>query len=262
MKKGEDKEARVNAPARQKPLTMLWPILEVAAVALGFILITRIVLTKVMGFEGIGELFEEREDVVLVGFLFGVTIQLMIVGLLLAFKQRDVEAAVESLKAKAPVAGWQIALTVAAVDIIFVAGGWLEEPGRMVEFSKFAVVGSLLPAFDGFSQEVIFRGFILLRLRRARMTGWMPIVVSGLAFSLIHLGYGSGGGGSIGAVLGPVFGTFGLGMAWAWAFQMSNYKLRPVLVSHVLVIILLQPWLALTYMGDLAPATDAILRLP
>lgn len=248
--KGEDEITQ------EKPLLVLRrphidrrALLEVAVLAGGFILLVQLGLIFVAGSEALRDLFQGREDGVLGGFLIGALIQLMLVGGLYASEERDVKAAVSSLKKRAPAAGWLIALTVAAIEIIFIAGGWLEEPARVFEISKFAVMGSLIPAFDGFSQEVIFRGFILLRLRRAGMEGWLPMVISGLGFALVHIGYGISFGTGLGPMIAALLGTFGLGMVWAWAFQKSNYCLAPVVVSHVLVILILQPWLALSYAG-------------
>lgn len=256
---GEEKVAggpvQEPAPERKyfripRPEFDLPAVLEVLGIAAGFILITNLGLFFIAGSLPLRDLFQGTEGGIIGGFLIGALVQLTLVGLLYAFGQKEIKAAISSLKKRAPAAGWQIALAVAAVEIVFIAGGWLEEPARLLEFSKFALIGSLIPAVDGFSQEVVFRGFILLRLRRAGMEGWLPIVISGLGFSLIHIGYASPPfEPGIGAVLAPLLGTFGLGMAWAWTFRMSNYKLAPVLVSHLLVILVLQPWLALSYGG-------------
>jgi hypothetical protein len=232
-----------------RPNVDLKALLEVLAIVALYILATRLVMSAALAGEALQDLFEGPEATILAGFFLGAVVQLIIVVGLHAAGQVDVRAAVASLREKAPAAGWHIALTVAAVDIIFIIGGWIDEPGRVVEFSKFALMGSLVPALDGATQEVIFRGFILLRLKRAGMVGRLPIVLSGLAFALIHIGYGNSFDAGAGAALAPILGTFGLGMAWAWAFQKSNYKLAPVLLSHVLVIIVLQPWLALSYAG-------------
>ena len=225
-------------------------VLEVLAVAAGFILLGNLGLFFIAGSAPLRDLFQGTEGGITGGFLIAALVQLTLLGALYALGQKDVKAAISSLKAKVPAAGWQIALTVAALNIVFIVGGWLEEPARVVEFSKLALMGSLIPAVGGATQIVIFQGFILLRLKRAGMEGWLPFVISGLAFSLIHIGYASPPfEPGIGAVLAPLLGTFGLGLAWAWTFQKSNYRLAPVLISQGLVILVLQPWLALSYTG-------------
>ncbi len=254
---GEDKTA--GGPAQEPgpeqkyfriplPEFDLSAVLAVMGIAAGFILLSHLALFFIAGSAPLRDLFQGIEGGVIGGFLIGALVQLTLVGLLYAFGQKDVKAALSSLKEKAPAAGWRIALTVAAFEIVFIIGGWLEEPARVTELSKLAAIGSLIPAVGGAIQIVIFQGFILLRLRRAGMEGWLPIMISGLAFSLLHIGYASPPfEPGIGAVLAPLIGTFGLGLAWAWAFQRSNYKLAPVLVSQVLAILVLQPWLALSY---------------
>lgn len=254
---GEDKAAEAPAPDLSaeyflipRPKVDLRAVLEVLVVAGGFILITQLVLGTALTREALQDIFEGSEATILAGFFLGAVVQLIFVVILHGAGQEDVKAALSSLKEKARPAGWQIALTVAALNIVFIVGGWLEEPARVTELSKLAAIGSLIPAVGGATQIVIFQGFILLRLKRAGMEGWLPVIISGLAFSLIHIGYASPPfEPGIGAVLAPLLGTFGLGMAWAWTFQKSDYRLAPVLVSQVLVILVLQPWLALSYAG-------------
>ena len=254
---GEDKAPAALAPDLSadyflipRPKLDLPAVLEVLAVAAGFILISQLGLILIAGSAPLRDLFQGTEGGLIGGFLIGALVQLTLLGALYAFGQKDVKAAISSLREKAPAGGWQMALGVAAVFIIFIIGGWLEEPARVVEFSKFALLGSLVPAVGGATQVVIFQGFILLRLKRAGMEGWLPMVFSGLAFSLLHVGYASPPfEAGIAAILAPLLGSLGLGLAWAWAFRMSNYKLAPVLASQVLAILVLQPWMALSYGG-------------
>jgi hypothetical protein len=45
--------------------------------------------------------------------------------------------------------------------------------------------------------------------------------------------------------LAPLVGTFMLGCFYAWAVRSGGGSLKPVIYCHVLIIVILQPWLAL-----------------
>ena len=110
---------------------------------------------------------------------------------------------------------------------------------------------SLVPALDGITQEIVFRGYVILRLASNGISRFGQIFLSGILFAAIHFSYvteldPSTVGSTILSLM-PLIGTFGLGAAWAFAFQQSGYKLLPVVTSHVLVIILVQPWLAISF---------------
>lgn len=176
------------------------------------------------------------------GFFNGAVAQLILVGLLLISPVgAPARRALASLFLSAPLRGWTIAFSVAIVDIAILYAGWIGDFSHLVDGTAFGLTMSVIPAIDGFSQELIFRGYLILRL----MDGGLPrpalAAVSGFMFSLIHINYG----GSYN--LAPILGTFGLGVAWAFAFLESDRKLAPVVASHMLVIAAVQPWLALHY---------------
>ena len=104
------------------------------------------------------------------------------------------------------------------------------------------LVLSLVPAADGWSQEVVFRGYVPFRLARAGVPALVQILLSGSLFAAIHLGYA---GDSAWEFLSPLVGTFMLGCFYAWAVRSGGGSLKPVIVCHMLIIVVLQPWLAL-----------------
>ncbi|NIU44107.1 MAG: CPBP family intramembrane metalloprotease [Nitrospinaceae bacterium] len=184
------------------------------------------------------------------GFTRSVAAQLFfIVVLAVVIRNRTVLEALRSLRQKAPAAGWFIALAAAFIHATVLAAGWIENPSRIFDVSLLNLSLSLIPAADGFSQEVFFRGYVVLRLARDGFSRTTQVVVSGLLFGLLHWNWGL----HLSApswldVLSPVLGTFILGVVFAFAFQASKYRLLPVVVAHVLLIIIIQPWLGLTYL--------------
>ena len=141
-----------------------------------------------------------------------------------------------------------IATAIVVVEVGVIAAFFIPDPSLLFRISIFSVTMALVPALDGFTQEVVFRGYLLRRLDGAGFGKVFQILLSGLAFGALHFNYG-GGGGSVFAMFIPALGTFGLGAALAVACQKSDYRILPVVVAHVLLIIILQPWLALASAG-------------
>lgn len=72
--------------------------------------------------------------------------------------------------------------------------------------------------------------------------------MSGLPFGALHFNYGAAGSGLMEQMI-PALGTFGHGAALPFACQELDYKILPVVTAHVVIILVLQPWLALASMA-------------
>jgi membrane protease YdiL (CAAX protease family) len=129
-----------------------------------------------------------------------------------------------------------------AVEAVVMYGFVLDVGWRAVEPSAVNVTGSLAPLLDGVTQEVFFRGYLMLRLARGGHGPAVQLLFSSVAFSAIHLGYVGEGWSQ---ALPPLLGTMGLGAALGWAFIRGGYSLRPPIVAHMAILVLVQPWLAL-----------------
>lgn len=177
------------------------------------------------------------------GFLIGAMVQggLVLLGAsLLGLK--DLRTAVAASLAASTQKAWTIAAIATAIHIGTALLLFLPEPQRIAEISELNLILSAVPAADGWSQEVVFRGYVLFRLARAGVPAMAQILLSGTLFAAIHFGYA---GASAWEFLSPLIGTFMLGCFYAWAVQSGGGSLKPVIVCHVLIIVVLQPWLAL-----------------
>ena len=177
------------------------------------------------------------------GFLIGAFVQVVLVlvgAYLLGLKdlQRGIAA---SFAASTPHA-WIIAAIATAIHIGTAILVFLPQPERVWELSRLNVILSAVPAADGWSQEVLFRGYVLFRLARAGVHAIAQMLISGSLFAAIHFGYA---GETAWAFLLPLVGTFMLGCFYALAVQSGRGSLKPVIICHVLIIVILQPWLAL-----------------
>lgn len=177
-------------------------------------------------------------------FLVGAVIQglLVLVGAYV-LGLKDLQKAIAASLAPSTRKAWIIAAIATAIHVGTALVLFLPQPERVWELSRLNLILSVIPAFDGWSQEVLFRGYVLFRLMRAEVPAALQIPLSGALFAAIHLGYV---GESAWEILSPLVGTFMLGCFYAWAVQSSRGSLAPVICCHVLIIIVLQPWLALT----------------
>ena len=186
---------------------------------------------------------EAGEAQVVSGFIVGALFQLGALLLLwFAFRPVDLREAVAAISRTPSAEGWFIGLTIIAVETVVMYAFFLDVGWTAAEPSALNLTGSLAPALDGVTQEVFFRGYLILRLRRGGFGVFGQLLLSSLAFSAIHVGYlGDGWGGAV----PPLLGTLGLGAALGWAFVRAGDSLLPPIVAHVAILVVIQPWLAL-----------------
>ncbi len=177
------------------------------------------------------------------GFLIGALTQVVLVLLgALLVSLTDLRKAIASSFPASTRQAWIIAGIATAIHISTAMLMFLPQPQRVWEASALNLLLSFVPAPDGWSQEVLFRGYVILRLARAHVPGMAQILVSGTLFAAIHLGYA---GETAWDILTPLVGTAMLGCFYAWAVQVGRGSLKPVICCHILIIVVLQPWLAL-----------------
>ncbi len=225
-------------------------LLETLFVGFAYIILARSAVgMDFFGASGWFPAFSEAESQVAGEMTNGAIAQIFLVAILLVVPQ--VRQAISTIWQSAPKSGWIIAGSVLMVDVITLYAGWIGDFGKLIDMSPFGISMSVIPSFDGITQEIIFRGYVILRLAQAGISRFGQIAASGFLFGSIHFGYGQmldlNSLSSLLSMFVPFAGTFGLGAAWAFAFQESEYKLQPVIVSHMLVIVFVQPWLALSY---------------
>jgi hypothetical protein len=215
--------------------------LEVVLVAAAYISFAQISAAKIDIGSELPPFLTDREARIGGVFLVGAIAQLLFVAAAAAAipTMRD---AVRSTAKTAPPQAWFIALTAAAIQCATVMIFFIPDPLVVVEASPRHAVLFPLPLADGWSQEVVFRGYVLLRLARAGLPVALQIAFSSLAFAGIHLGYiGSDGLG----VFWPLVGTASLGAVLAWSVVQGRGSILPATVAHILILIVVQPWLAL-----------------
>lgn len=183
------------------------------------------------------------EKAVGAGFLIGAAVQVLLV-LLAAylFGFVDLRRAISKTFSRSTPKAWTIAAVATAIHIGTAVLVFLPQPERVWEASSLNLILSAVPAADGWSQEVLFRGYVLSRLARGGVPRLAQVLISGGLFAAIHIGYAGEGAW---ATIAPLVGTFMLGCFFAWSVQSGRGSLTPVVVCHMLIIVIAQPWLAL-----------------
>jgi hypothetical protein len=187
-------------------------------------------------------LTSEEADVVS-GFIVGSVSQIAAIALLwFVLRPAELDESVAATRVSSNAEGWSIALVIIAVEAVVMYGFVLDVGWSALEPNAVNVTGSMAPLMDGVTQEVFFRGYLILRLARAGFGPFAQLLFSSVAFSAIHLGYAGEGWSE---ALPSLLGTMGLGAALGWAFIRGGYSLRPPIVAHMAILVLVQPWLAL-----------------
>lgn len=221
----------------------LWAIAETIAVAAAYIAIS---IAAVATFD-LSFVFPARwtsaEQAVGSGFLIGALVQLLLIMLgAYVLRLADLRVSLSKTFSRSTQKAWTIAVIATVIHIGTAVAVFIPQPERVWEASSVNLILSIVPAADGWTQEVLFRGYVLFRLSRSGVLALPQILISGVLFAAIHIGYAGEG---IWEMLSPLVGTFMLGCFYAWSVQSGRGSLLPVVVCHMLIVVAVQPWLAL-----------------
>ncbi len=221
----------------------VYAAIEVVSVAAIYILVSTAAVSTVDATFLFPANWSSAERSVGGGFLVGALVQvlLVLIGAYL-FGLADLRRSITASLWASTRGAWMVASIATAIHIGTGMLFFLPQPGRVWELSGLNLILSAVPAADGWSQEVLFRGYVLFRLARAGVGPIIQVLVSGILFAAIHFGYA---GETPWEFLAPLVGTFMLGCFYALAVQSGRGSLKPVICCHIAIIVILQPWLAL-----------------
>jgi membrane protease YdiL (CAAX protease family) len=114
---------------------------------------------------------------------------------------------------------------------------------HLLEFSwlKLLAIGAAVVA--GMVEETIFRGYVMTTLGRMGYGLVVQVMLSGLFFALVHF-YAFAAPLNVLLVQGL---TFVLGVALAITYVTGKRSLTPVITSHALIDVIIEPWILLSF---------------
>jgi membrane protease YdiL (CAAX protease family) len=110
----------------------------------------------------------------------------------------------------------------------------------MFRIDGLKVVAILAAVFAGIMEEVIYRKWIMDYLNAQDFSVILQVIISGLAFGIIHLLWGIK---NIKAGVNAFISTSILGFALAIVYLVSERSLAPCIVAHFIITALIDPGL-------------------
>jgi CAAX protease family protein len=143
-----------------------------------------------------------------------------------------------------PTRWWAIALGI-GIAIVYSAYTALNPHvgAHILEFSWLELLSIGAAVVAGLVEETILRGYVMTTLGRMGYGLVVQILLSGLFFALVHF-YAFAAPLSVLVVQGL---TFMLGVALATTYVIGKRSLTPVIISHALIDVLIEPWLLLSF---------------
>jgi membrane protease YdiL (CAAX protease family) len=154
---------------------------------------------------------------------------------------------------RAPGRAWVATVVITILLVLLYLSGPLRGHVLWNDWSAFRIYNALVAGVvAGFVEEVVFRGYIMTELAEARTAPAVQVLLSGLLFGLAHTGWGLFSGHvNWGMLVGAVGGTMILGWIYAGLYLFSRRSLWPVIVSHGVLDLIIEPWLFLAALSGL-----------
>lgn len=216
-------------------------VIEVTCMSIAYIAVAHLTVANVNLEAFMPAMLQGPDRQIGATFALGAAIQIGLV-FLFALLFSDLRRAIRNSLKLGTVPAWGAAIIAVSIHASTIAFVFLEDPGQILEQSARNLFLSVVPAFDGWSQEVFFRGYVVYRLARAGVPVPLLFVFSAVSFASIHIGYI---GSDFYSVFWPMFGTAVLGAFLTWSVLLARGALLPVIVCHAALIAVIQPWLAL-----------------
>lgn len=165
--------------------------------------------------------------------------------LLLFLRRRGMTLGSLGLWRPAPMRGWIVAGLVAALFIGFTLALPLRAEKNLGEVSLFRTYNAVVATFvAGFVEEILFRGFVMTELQRSGWGNAAQVVISSLVYGAVHATWGVVTGMFTWELLGgAVIGTSVFGCFCAVTYLVSRRSLMPVVVSHGMINLVIEPWM-------------------
>ena len=145
----------------------------------------------------------------------------------------------------APLA-WILATIVGIVYVLYTMRAIPFVARMQREISLFKLLGILAALIGGIVEEVFFRRWIMDMLMSREVATILQVVISGVAFGLAHTSWTLLTKRGIKVTLPAILSTSVLGIFLAIIYLAGGRNLGPCIFAHVLINIVIEPWLMLS----------------
>jgi membrane protease YdiL (CAAX protease family) len=139
--------------------------------------------------------------------------------------------------------GWVLALLV-VIGFVYFSRRLPSVRANLFRPSWLKLLALLVAVASGFCEEMIFRKWLMDLLLHRGYGPVLQLAGSALAFGFAHAVWGLMRG-SLGAALGAMVATGGLGLALALVYLASHRVVLPCIVAHFLINLFIEPGLVL-----------------
>lgn len=172
--------------------------------------------------------------------------EIVVLALLVSYlKRRGIGLRQIGLWASSPVYGWVAAGAVAGLFVWFNLALPLRNEQHLAELSLFHIYNALTAGVvAGLVEEALFRGFFMTQLAWAGFGKAAQVIISATLYGLVHSAWGiTSGMLTMQMVGGAVVGTAVFGAFCSIVYLLSRRSLMPVIVSHMAIDVIIEPWL-------------------
>lgn len=148
-------------------------------------------------------------------------------------------------EAFAPLLAWILATITAVAYVLYTMKAIPLVLVKQKEISLFKLLGILAALVGGIVEEVFFRRWLMDMLMARGLGPILQIIISGLAFGLAHTAWILFKG-DIKFTIPAILSTSVLGILLAIIYLVGGRNLGPCIFAHVLINIIIEPWLMLS----------------
>ena len=146
----------------------------------------------------------------------------------------------------APALAWILATITAIAYVLYAMRAIPFVAGMQREISLFKLLGILSAVVGGIVEEVLFRRWIMDMLMSGGFASSIQVIISGVTFGLAHTSWTLLAKRDFKATIPAIISTSILGIFLAIIYLAGGRNLGPCIFAHVLINIVIEPWLMLS----------------
>jgi hypothetical protein len=146
----------------------------------------------------------------------------------------------------APLLAWILAAIIAVAYVLYTMKAIPLVLAKQKEISLFKLLGIFSALVGGIVEEVFFRRWIMDMFMKGGFSPVLQVIISGVAFGLVHASWTLLAKRNFKATLPAILATSILGIFLAIIYLAGGRNLGPCIFAHVLINIVIEPWLMLS----------------